>query len=1701
LKIHLTVLLLLCGVHGTASACDADPNGPPNCAAAGNPINVITGNKFQAETDLPALPGVLGLEIVRYYNSGLSGRHNTLGVLGRGWRLSYESELAAIGDTVQIRSADGTRYIFSRDVLRPSLCNSTNPSDGTVSTRRTPAGEEFVWRQNDGRRLTFNQQGRLVQIQAPTGEFVSLQHDARGLLVKVTDPQGRSLVLNYLASKDAEAGDRFRGVQSIDSPVGRFGYGYGSTLPPGADASDSGARLANLVRVSLPGGQDQARLYHYEDARRPTFLTGVSVAGRDDKGKPVVERYSTFGYDIDGKAILSTHAGGADKVTLDTSVGGRTVLTNSLGQKTVYRYSMVAGAFRLLEVRGAGCALCGEMDVRYGYDSQGRVTEVTKLDRDGQALHTTRTERDYYGRPRKISKLVYHNSKAGAAQLVARYEYADGNGLTPSLVVRPSVVPGKETSQRYTYNDLGQRLSVTESGWSPSTDAAGSAQAISRTTTYGYRAINGKSLLVQIDGPMKNGPAGSPVDSDITQIEYDEQGRYVQKMTAPGNVVTTVVHRDAAGRPATITQNDGVRLLQQEITRSAVGEPEAVLQTAWLMDAASGGPGTRNEASKLTRKLDMRHDLHGRLLSMQLPAFGWDAAPLAGSGRPEPAPSDAAGVAADSAKRGADAGLRFLRGESGSVTGEAVLEVFADAAGRGAPLAQRWLDDFGRLVAVRYQDQGVSRASYVEQGASGLLETIRDPRGSQARMQYDRQGRLQELTRSDASDKPVERTLFRYAGAVLVEQTVSHVGGAGQPSDSIHWRYDAFGQLLYEGQSSGALTYGVHHAYDQAGRRVRTWLSQESAGDVLALPEIRYAYQADTRQGELIEAIDAGDIWSGRRNVINALRWQLPARQAGEVGQSEPNVAVATAWRWGNGLQASSQFEAVTGKQASRAWRLTGFHDGLHAYAVDSTADGRILGVSRDASVVQRGVGELRTSQEPMVSAVPEPPLDAAGNQLWLATRQGRYGLVWNAAGQLTQVLEGDREVASYRYDAQGRRVAKVVVGDPSASRHFIYSGTQLLAEADADGKVIRQFIYLGQRPVAWIEPAQTLMQRFRQFLSGPKIVYLHTDHRGAVTAATAHDQAVLWQAGADLAQGASASEGVAGFDQPLRLAGQYADPETGLSYNLARYYDPRSGGFISPDPAGLAAGSLDLYAYAGGDYLNFFDPDGWAKVTYYAITAGANGTTSLGADQGFTKARWAFVISDIAGGIKSNVIYDPTGGFVRNNFQGNKGDAYAWNAGDLGGDPVQMLNKYYGNNLISMGEFTIDNFNDANAKGILSALGYADPAVHVCLPSGLPPIPFGPDDAPIDVTKLIANGANQQRILNCAKDQKSSMPIQYANDAERDRIEKFEAAAELNEISTLGKNCSEKGCPGATIKGQTGYEYHASYGRTQFTGDQFLLTINKLSAAEKAALGITAEMQNKINAALKRSLAVGGKKGFFNEYRKKYSCSQAAAAWDNAGQGGTPAPLTQDARADFTKTGLGRQAFIDMVCFVPQGNARPEGEGRNAFMTEAIFSDVAMKNWMMDIFKSDDKFGYLSRVLMKKNLANVSSSAALAGRFDNTIAPRLSDGSPNPAYAARQRAIEEELAMRVARLHNGGKVALLPDPALLTRTCVKDGPNKNTPLCDGGSYVKKFIGLVNDGHGDWRSLRCTADAKTGTGGQYTGSGLDFVPLNLPSKP
>jgi RHS repeat-associated protein len=603
----LAWLLLIAPAH---AQCDSRaPGGSPNgnsCpgiasqpggganSGAGNPINVMTGNKYQREDDLPALPGVLGLEIVRHYNSAYSGPGHPNGVLGRGWRLSYETELVDRFGKLQVLQADGGRVIFDRDRRSPTGCSTHNPDNGTMTLGQENGRPDYTWTWTDGRKLHFNSAGKLDRITVPTGESLRLLYDNQNVLVRVIDPQGRSLNLVYY---ERATPNQFHGVQFIDTPVGRFAYEYGSSTPKGAGLFDKRLLLANLVRVRLPDHfaldvkahpltsrgtttSTISRVYHHEDPRSPSLMTGISIQTADAEGKPMTTRYATYGYDGDGRAILSTHAGNVDKVTLENSKAGKVVLTNSLGQKTVYRYAVIAGENRLLEVRGAGCALCGEPNVRYQYNAVGQLTESTKLADNGAPVTTTKTERDKLGRVARITRNVYRNGKAGSAQLLVRFEYR-GDGFAPALMARPSVVPGKELVTRIDYNEAGQPLGVTEIGWSPTIDDKRAAARIERATSYRYAIINGRSLLVEIDGPLPNGKTNTPLDSDITVIEYDHRsntavspqptlkraeleqyalaerhGSIVTAIITPGNRKSEVEY-DVAGRVAMVKNAEG----------------------------------------------------------------------------------------------------------------------------------------------------------------------------------------------------------------------------------------------------------------------------------------------------------------------------------------------------------------------------------------------------------------------------------------------------------------------------------------------------------------------------------------------------------------------------------------------------------------------------------------------------------------------------------------------------------------------------------------------------------------------------------------------------------------------------------------------------------------------------------------------------------------------------------------------------------------------------------------------------------------------------------------------------------------------------------------------------------------------------------------------------------------------------------------
>ena len=1063
-------------------------------AGAGNPLNVITGNKYQREDDLPALPGVLGLEIVRHYNSAYSKPGNRNSAIGRGWRLSYETELFDQHGMIQILQADGGRVIFDRDPQHPGSCSTVNPANGALRIERKPNSLfDYTWTWTNGRKLHFNSSGKLDRISAPSGEAVELRYDSVNLLVRVTDPQGRALELAYF---DAKLPNHFHGVQFIDSPVGRFAYEYGSMPPKASGPFDQAQLLANLVRVRLPASTAStgavSRLYHHENPHLPWLLTGISVesAGRD--GKPAAVRFATYGYDRNGLANLSTHADNVGKVTLAATEGGKTVLTNSLGQHTVYRHATIAGEHRLLEVRGAGCATCGETNVRYGYNNAGQLVETTKLTENGAPAATTRTEFDQRGRTVKVSKIVYQHGRPGPAQWQLRYEYVGGS-FAPSVIARPSVVPGRELQTRIDYNDAGQPVRVTDTGWVPTYDGKQAAGTLERSTTYRYAIINGRSLPTRIDGPLPNGKTDSPLDSDVTVFEYDNRS-------------DTGAAPNAASKPDQLTRFD-----QREGRLSAIISP-GNFKRSFEYDAA-GRIGAVSDPQGHTSTL--RYTPRGKLLMSTRDGITHTMLYDSLDNPVESGYSDVKGYKA-LARMGYDNAGRntWTASQLGVVatrrlsTEDQILEASTQSSTIKQTQSYTY-DQFGRPLAVTDAGGGIRRIGW---NAVGLPDEFTDALGRVTRVGYDAMGNITSIAEAvnmvlspqQNTETHFELDAYRRPTAVIAPNGATtryvrddfgqNVATIGADSGMTTRRFNAAGSVVASTDASGNQ---AAYEYDVMGRIVLQTISDAVNGGkktvtawhyegmrVVAIDHPdqaeRYSYDAHGRMSAktVILALSGGahashtthyrydalgqlagislpgggmlDYHRNGQNQITALernalgeswlRWLLPRQTI--VRNLERDVVGLKRLTYGNGVEALYQRSS----------------DGYLARIVYRDPNMPAQSTQRSAAL------ETLLGISPAMAAPATASATATALAAGLPSRPGALGLppdskalldrryLWDVQGNLLHAQDNNA-ASSYAYDAHDRLIATASAAATRATvtgfsrYHYDGNGNRLLAQ------------------------------------------------------------------------------------------------------------------------------------------------------------------------------------------------------------------------------------------------------------------------------------------------------------------------------------------------------------------------------------------------------------------------------------------------------------------------------------------------------------------------------------------------------------------------------------------------------------------------------------------------------------------------------
>jgi RHS repeat-associated protein len=147
----------------------------------------------------------------------------------------------------------------------------------------------------------------------------------------------------------------------------------------------------------------------------------------------------------------------------------------------------------------------------------------------------------------------------------------------------------------------------------------------------------------------------------------------------------------------------------------------------------------------------------------------------------------------------------------------------------------------------------------------------------------------------------------------------------------------------------------------------------------------------------------------------------------------------------------------------------------------------------------------------------------------------------------------------------------------------------QLLGEYNSAGTPLREYVWLGNTPVAIFTPDPA------NATNPPLVYYVHTDHLNAPRLVTDKANNVRWRWLAE-PFGTTAPEdnpsALGAFTQNLRFPGQFADSESGLSYNYFRNYDASIGRYNSSDPIGLNGG-VNTYAYVSGKPLSHVDPRG----------------------------------------------------------------------------------------------------------------------------------------------------------------------------------------------------------------------------------------------------------------------------------------------------------------------------------------------------------------------------------------------------------------------------------------------------------------------------------------------------------------------------
>lgn len=349
--------------------------------------------------------------------------------------------------------------------------------------------------------------------------------------------------------------------------------------------------------------------FHYDKnhSKSDAFLIGIT----DRRGI----RYSTYTYDGHGFAAESELADGVNKVTvsLQFSIGGDSFTRNvndSFGRTTVYEIEKRQGhIYKVKEVTGPGCGTCTNGNSSYEYGDNNNVIEKTV---DGVTSTYSIVTSQEKRRGQYSSMTI---APGTPKEKVLYFTWDNTFHKKPKTITESSVYGSSNKVTTYTYGSNGKPTSIVISGFKPD------GTAISRTTTYEYNGPFGQ--ISKIDGPRPGNidetnfvyyPPTNPVDSrknrlkrvegpegviERNNIRYTANGDITSE-DRPNGVSITNTYYPLTNRLETTTLSDGTTTLVTKYEYLATGHVEKVT-SKFGTKAATAITMTYDDALRLTK--------------------------------------------------------------------------------------------------------------------------------------------------------------------------------------------------------------------------------------------------------------------------------------------------------------------------------------------------------------------------------------------------------------------------------------------------------------------------------------------------------------------------------------------------------------------------------------------------------------------------------------------------------------------------------------------------------------------------------------------------------------------------------------------------------------------------------------------------------------------------------------------------------------------------------------------------------------------------------------------------------------------------------------------------------------------------------------------------------------------------------------------